>query len=231
MLGHELRNTLGAIGNALHVMALRPGSGTAQRAQEVIARQVVHLARLVDDLLDAARVASGKIALARAPVDLAEVVRHTVTSIFQDDSSTHRLSVDQQPAWVDGDETRLEQVVANLLRNAQRYTPSGGGIDVKVGPDGDDVLLVVRDTGIGMGAELVPRVFNMFVQGSRGLERAQGGLGIGLTLVRGLVELHGGGVEAASPGMDRGSTFTVRLPRSCSPRHAAASKAPQGAGD
>jgi PAS domain S-box-containing protein len=213
MLGHELRNPLGAIGNASYVARMAPGTEHAARAQEVIGRQIKHLTRLVDDLLDAGRVASGKIVLARAPLDLAEVVRRALAGLAADGrDARHRIDCALVPAWVDGDETRLEQVMNNLLTNALRYTPADGQIVVRLASEAGEARLEVRDDGIGIPADLLPRIFDLFVQGNRVLERSQGGLGIGLTLVRRLIELHGGKLEAASPGDGLGSTFTVRLP-------------------
>lgn len=218
MLGHELRNPLAAIANAAHVARLVPGSDQAVRAQDIIARQVKHLTRMVDDLLDAGRVVSGKIAVVRTPIDLADVVRRCAAA-FQADgrSAQHRIGLELAPLWVDGDETRLEQVVANLLGNALRYTAPGGCITVRLAAEDTLARLDVSDTGSGIAADLLPRLFNLFVQGNRGLERSQGGLGIGLMLVRRLVELHGGSVEAASPGEGCGSTFTVHLPLCAAP--------------
>jgi PAS domain S-box-containing protein len=200
MLGHELRNPLGAISSAAHVLSrTASGSSATARASDIIGRQVQHLARIVDDLLDVSRVVAGKVVLRLQPVDLGDIARHVI-------------SVHTTPTWISADPTRLEQVLTNLLANAVKYTPAGGEITVTVRRQGDQAILTVRDTGVGIRPELLPRVFDLFVQGDRSLERSAGGLGIGLTLVRQLVELHGGTVEAASAGPGRGSTFTVRLP-------------------
>jgi PAS domain S-box-containing protein len=213
MLGHELRNPLSAISNASHLLDRSPAGEHAERARGVIRRQVMHLARLVDDLLDAGRVATGKIVVARDCVDLAEVVRRTVATLAGDGrAAQHRLSVQVEAAQVEGDETRLEQVVTNLLTNALRYTPAGGSVRVTLAAEGACAVLTVADSGIGIAPAMLERVFELFVQGERGIERRQGGLGIGLTLVRRLVELHGGSCTAHSAGPDQGSTFTVRLP-------------------
>jgi PAS domain S-box-containing protein len=212
MLGHELRNPLAAITNASQVLERSAGE-PAGRARAVIARQAAHLARLVDDLLDAGRVATGKIVIAREPVALDEVVRRTLATLAAADKmAEHRVSVELQPVFVRGDETRLEQVVTNLLTNALRYTRAGGSVSISLMAIDRDAVLVVADSGIGIAQHVLPRVFDLFVQGERGIERAHGGLGIGLTLVKRLVELHGGTVVAASDGEDKGSTFTVRLP-------------------
>ncbi|HVG04880.1 MAG TPA: hybrid sensor histidine kinase/response regulator, partial [Burkholderiaceae bacterium] len=213
MLGHELRNPLAAITNASHLLGHRRGDQLAE-ARAVIQRQSAHLARLVDDLLDAARVASGKIVLAQGPLDLAEVVSRTLATLNASGrSQRHRISVNLEPTWVLGDETRLEQIVTNLATNALRYTPAGGHIEFGVTSEDNDAVLTVTDSGIGIPTEILPHVFDLFVQGDRGLERAHGGLGIGLTLVKRLTELHGGTAHASSEGTDRGSTFTIRLPR------------------
>jgi CheY-like chemotaxis protein len=214
MLGHELRNPLGAIASAAAVLdaAGQPDDRTV-RAQQVIARQVQHLARMMDDLLDVGRVTTGKIALDRRPMDLAEVARRSVGALAEiGTTGGHRVEVETAPVWVHGDETRLDQVITNLVENAAKYTPPGGAIRVSVRADGDAARLRVEDTGMGIPRDLLPRLFNLFVQGERSLDRAQGGLGIGLTLVRRLVELHGGRVHAASPRPSRGSVFTVWLP-------------------
>ena len=213
MLGHELRNPLGAISSAAHVLSRTAGSNNASaRASDVIGRQVQHLARIVDDLLDVSRVVAGKVVLRLQPVDLAEIVRRVATLHGGPAGARHVISVHTTPTWVSADPTRLEQVLTNLLANSVKYTPPGGEITVSVRRDGNQAVLAVRDTGVGIRPELLPRVFELFVQGDRSLERSAGGLGIGLTLVRQLVELHGGTVEASSPGAGRGSTFTVRLP-------------------
>jgi PAS domain S-box-containing protein len=213
MLGHELRNPLGAISSAAHVLSRTAGSNNASaRASDIIGRQVQHLARIVDDLLDVSRVVAGKVVLRLQPVDLAEIARRVATLHGGPAGARHLISVHTTPTWISADPTRLEQVLTNLLANAVKYTPAGGEITVTVRRDGNYAILAVRDTGTGIRAELLPRVFELFVQGDRSLERSAGGLGIGLTLVRQLVELHGGTVEASSPGVGRGSTFTVRLP-------------------
>ncbi len=210
MLGHELRNPLGAIANAVALLEHPEATPeTGARARQIIARQTAHLARLTDDLLDAGRVITGKIVLDRQPVDLAEVVQRALGTI---DVGRHRILRELSPAWVAGDTTRLEQIVVNLVGNAVKYTPEGGTITVRVARDDDVVVLRVRDDGIGMSPALVRRVFELFVQGDRALDRAAGGLGIGLTLVRRLAELHGGGAEATSPGPGQGSELIVRLP-------------------
>ena len=213
MLGHELRNPLGAISSAVRLLDQFKGPNEAiGRACDVILRQSAHLGRLVDDLLDVGRVVTGKILLERAAVDLAEVARRTVgTFTAAGKTQAHRVSVETVPVWVYADSVRFEQVIANLLTNALKYTQPGGAIRVTVGPDGSHALLQVEDTGMGIAPGLLPHIFDLFVQGERRLDRAQGGLGIGLTLVQRLVELHGGSVEASSAGPGHGSRFTIRL--------------------
>jgi len=180
-------------------------------AQGVLQRQTAHLTKLVDDLLDASRVSQGKIELERQPLEFAALV-HRVAEQLVGSSPKHRLDQRLEPVWVMGDETRLEQIVTNLLSNAVRYSPDGGTIHLVLGCAADRVLLSVRDEGIGMAAELLPRVFELFVQGERGAARSQGGLGIGLTLARRLAELHGGRLDVCSEGEGQGSTFTLNLP-------------------
>ncbi len=215
MLSHELRNPLGAIVSAVQVLdmvgALRD---RAARAGDVIRRQSAHLARMVDDLLDVARVTSGQIALSREPVDLADLVERSVEGLrVSGRLDKHDVRVRALRVTVQADRSRMEQVITNLLVNAVKYTDAGGRIEVDVIGDGDEAVLRVRDTGIGISAEMLPRLFDLFTQGRQAPHRADGGLGIGLTLVRRLVELHGGRVEAASEGQGCGSLFTVRLPR------------------
>jgi signal transduction histidine kinase len=211
MLGHELRNPLSAITNAAQVLRMQPEGARATLAQGVLQRQTAHLTKLVDDLLDASRVSSGKIALERRSLDFSALVQRVAVQVVGS-SPTHRLDLRVQAAWVSGDDTRLEQIVTNLLSNAVRYSPDGGAIELVLGRAGDRVLLSVRDEGVGMAAELVPRIFDLFVQGERGAARSQGGLGIGLTLAHRLAELHGGRLDAHSDGEGQGSTFTLTLP-------------------
>jgi len=215
MLGHELRNPLSAISSASALIGLPGASGeTVGRAKQIIQRQSQHLSRIVDDLLDLSRAMSGKILLARQPTDLANLVASCLET-FRATGRTagYRIAVDLSPGWVDGDPTRLEQIVSNLLDNALKYTPSGGSIDIGLAREGEDVLLSVRDSGVGIPPELLPHVFDVFVQGAISIDRSQGGLGIGLSLVRRLIELHGGSVSADSAGAGNGSTFVIRLPR------------------
>jgi len=216
LLSHELRNPLAPILTAAELMELR-GDVSTPHEREVIIRQSQHLVRLVDDLLDVSRVARGKVTLARKRLELATVVAKAVEATAPLlEQRRHRLylSVPQTGLAMEADEVRLTQVVSNLLTNAARYTESGGRIDVTAEREGGEVVLSVRDTGQGIDAALLPHVFDMFVQGPRGTDRLEGGLGLGLSLVRTLTELHGGKASAHSEGPGRGSTFTVRLPAS-----------------
>ena len=216
MLAHELRNPLSPMQTALEVLNLKQGDPAAMNwARNVFGRQVGHLARLVDDLLDVSRITSGKIALRFETLDLGHAVRDTLEAMRpQIEQRRHRLTLTLSPTplYVRADPTRLAQVVTNLVANSAKYTPDGGAIDVTVERDGDFAMLSVVDNGIGIAPELVPRIFDLFVQGDRALDRKEGGLGIGLTLVKRLVELHGGTIAAASGGVRAGSQFTVRLP-------------------
>jgi signal transduction histidine kinase len=213
LLGHELRNPLAPIVTTLSLMKLRRG-GDHEREREIIERQVHHLVRLVDDLLDISRITRGAVELVRAPVSLARAVSQSAEAaqpLLQERG--HRLSLDlAEELVVDADIHRLVQVIANLLTNAAKYTPDGGHIALAVRGDGDDARITVRDNGVGMPPELLPRVFEMFVQGERSPDRAEGGLGLGLAVVKNLVERHGGRVAAESEGPGKGATFTVWWP-------------------
>lgn len=212
MLGHELRNPLAAICLAGETME-RTGVEVFERERAMIARQTRHLSRLVDDLLDVARLTSGKVSLQKASLSLGEVVRRALQAV-EGAASGHRLCVDlhSEGLVIDGDAVRLEQVVTNLVTNAIKYTPPGGDIRVSLQREGDDAVLRVSDTGVGIAPDLLTKVFEMFVQADHTLDRARGGMGLGLTLVRRLVKLHGGEVTAQSDGVGRGATFVVRLP-------------------
>jgi PAS domain S-box-containing protein len=216
MLGHELRNPLAPIRNAVEIIrAQESDDPRVQRARDTIDRQVSHLSRLVDDLLDMSRITSGKVALHKEPLDLAEVVSRAVEATraaLDERNHTLTLTLPPHPLRVDGDATRLAQVAMNLIHNAAKYTPEGGQVWVSLQRDDKQAVLSVRDNGIGIPADLAPRVFDLFVQGERALDRADGGLGIGLTLVRKLLDSHGGTVEARSAGPGQGSEFVVRLP-------------------
>lgn len=216
MLAHELRNPLAPIATAAQLMKVRGANDPGlQRLQAVIERQVRHLTRLVDDLLDVARMTSGKVRLEKKLVDVGKVISAAVETVRPlIDSRGHHLTVAPpcEPLHLDGDPTRLEQVVANLLNNAAKYTPEHGEIRLSAERSGDEAVIRVADSGVGIAPEMLPRIFDIFTQADRSLDRAQGGLGIGLALVKQLVAMHGGSVSAKSPGIGLGSEFAVRLP-------------------
>ncbi|MFN3652153.1 MAG: ATP-binding protein [Armatimonadota bacterium] len=218
MLGHELRNPLSAIWNALKVLETVGGRDRAAvRQRAIIERQARHLGRLVDDLLDVSRVTKGKIVLQKQTVDLRTVAERCVQAHAQAAEAQRQqleLSLDEAPVLVHGDPVRLEQIVSNLLNNAIKYTRRPGVIRVSVRAEGSSALLSVADQGIGIPPDQLPHIFELFTQVERSLDRSQGGLGLGLPLVRSLAQLHGGSVEARSEGSDRGSEFIVRLPLS-----------------
>jgi signal transduction histidine kinase/CheY-like chemotaxis protein len=234
MLSHELRNPLAAAASAVHVLEATGPAEDRPRAQAtaILGRQVRHLGRLLDDLLDVALVTGGGIALERKPTDLARTVQDVVDALrIAGRLEDHALEVNVRPVWVDGDSARLEQVVTNLVTNAVRYTPAGGHVRVTTEAAGPDAVLRVEDDGVGISEETLPFVFELFFQVERPLSRPQGGLGLGLTLVRRLVELHGGTVQAASGGPGKGAAFVVRLPAVPAPAVAtvpAVSEAPAG---
>lgn len=214
MLGHELRNPLAPIVTALQLMRMRGDTGT-EREQAVIQRQVDHLVQLIADLLDISKVARGKIELKKEWIPIGDVLTKAVemaSPLFEQRS--HQLTVDaQEQLFVNGDGVRLAQVVSNLLSNAARYTPIGGEIHLVARRDAwEHVVISVRDNGIGITANMVPKIFDLFFQGARDSERSEGGLGIGLALVKSFVELHGGTASVHSDGPGRGSEFTVRIP-------------------
>ena len=214
MLGHELRNPLSPILSAIQLMRIRGESGSV-REQDIIERQVKHLIHLVDDLLDISRITRGKVELDRRPQKVSTLVAKAVeiaTPLMQE--REHELSVSLPPddVWLDIDEVRMAQVLTNLLSNAAKYTDRGGRIELRVERAAAGIVVRVRDNGAGIAPELLPRVFDLFVQGYQTSERSQGGLGVGLALVRTLVEMHGGTVHAASAGLGRGSELTVSLP-------------------
>ena len=217
MLAHELRNPLAPVGAAAQLLAIAAEDPQRVRhAAAVIKRQVGHMTALIDDLLDVARVTRGLIVLTKTPLDLRDVVTEAVEQAApQTQARGHRLQLDlpQEPALVNADRKRIIQVLSNILVNANKFTPDGGGIDIRVETDGTDVRLTVSDTGIGMDTDLAAQVFDLFVQGRRTLDRATGGLGLGLALARSLVEAHGGTIAAASAGPGLGSAFTINLPR------------------
>jgi CheY-like chemotaxis protein len=218
MLAHELRNPLAPISNGLHVLrqpAVDPGS--KERALDTIERQVKNLTRIVDDLLEVSRLTRGRIDLRVERLDLGRLTRDSVEdrrADFERAGLAVEVRVPQLPVWVAGDSTRLTQVLDNLLGNAVKFTPPGGRVTVRVGREepGGRAVLAVRDTGAGIDPELLPRLFDVFSQDDRSLDRSRGGLGLGLALVKGLVQLHGGEARVASAGRGRGAEFSVLLP-------------------
>jgi PAS domain S-box-containing protein len=214
-LSHELRNPLGAITNAVAALERRGGGAeeATTRLRQIIYRQTHHLTRLVDDLLDVARATAGKIPLNRQPVDLSEVAGGCVRSLRASGRARrHRVTFRAESVIVNADPTRLAQIITNMLDNAIKFTPSGGSVDLDVLREGQEAVLRVSDTGIGIASEMLPRVFELFTQAEQPMDRSVGGLGIGLTLSRRLVEMHGGTIRASSEGRGRGAQFTVRVP-------------------
>jgi len=214
MLGHELRNPLAPIVTSLEVMARRDGPAEA-RERRIIERQVAHLSRMVDDLLDVSRIASGKIELRRERVDLRDVVARALEltePALQGRRRRPEVTGTPTPVWVSGDPVRLTQVVCNLITNAVKFSASDQRIAIVLARDGDAASLSVEDEGVGIPQELAPRIFERFVQGEQALQRASGGLGLGLAIAKNLVELHGGTIAVESAGVGRGARFTVTLP-------------------
>lgn len=213
MLGHELRNPLAPILTALQLLELRAGNAF-ERERTIIERQVKHMVRLVDDLLDVSRITRGKIELAQAPVQISEVIAKAIEMLgplVEERQHSVTLAV-PLGLYVVGDEIRLAQVMANLIANAAKYTEKGGRIEISAERRDGDIVVAVRDNGVGIAPEMLPRVFDMFVQERQAPDRARGGLGLGLAIVRSLVVMHGGSVSAHSDGAGKGSCFTVRLP-------------------
>jgi two-component system, sensor histidine kinase len=215
MLGHELRNPLATITTALHMIEQRRDPEALERYLKILHRQTGSLTRIVDDLLDVARITRGKVSLHRDVIDLRDVVDRCAQAVADDlKQARHALAVELPglPVLVVGDLVRLEQVACNLVTNAIKYTPKGGELRIRVAVAGDRTCLEVLDNGIGMAADVRDRVFDVFVQAKQGIDRSRGGLGLGLTVVRQLVELHGGTVAAHSDGEGKGSRFVVELP-------------------
>jgi two-component system CheB/CheR fusion protein len=216
MLSHELRNPLAPIRNSLYILSrAAPGGEQARRALAVIDRQVQHTTRLVDDLLDVTRITRGKVRLQRERLDLGSLARRTVEDhreLFAKNGLEVELVVPEDAVFVNADSTRISQVIGNLLQNAVKFTPRGGRATVSVERRDGFGVITVRDTGAGIAREVMPRLFQPFVQAEKTLDRSAGGLGLGLALVRGLVELHGGTVSAHSDGVGKGATFVARLP-------------------
>jgi signal transduction histidine kinase len=215
-LAHELRNPLAPLRYGLDILHKRPADDRAAMVRDMMDRQLVHLVRLIDDLLDISRVSRGKIKIDKQRIDIADVVRAAVeASSPLIHSARHVLSTElpDAPVWLDADLVRLAQVLNNLLNNAAKYTPDGGRIALSVQEKEDAVIVRVSDTGVGITPDMKARIFQLFAQGNNQLERARGGLGIGLALVKELVALHNGTIDVESPGLGLGSTFVVRLPK------------------
>jgi signal transduction histidine kinase/ActR/RegA family two-component response regulator len=217
MLAHELRNPLAAVSNSLRICRT-PGMEPKDMswAQDVMERQVSQLTRLIDDLLDVSRITQGKIQLRKETLPLERLIERAVDAVLprlEQKRQTLRLSLtDQGPLWVKVDPARMEQVLGNLLANAHKFTPEGGNIELSTDRHGDEAVVRIRDNGIGISAEMLPHLFELFAQADRSLDRTHGGLGIGLTLVKTLIEMQGGMVSVESEGEGRGSVFTIRLP-------------------
>ncbi len=235
MLGHELRNPLATLATAAELLKVgRERPEIVETAQALIGRQTRHMAHLVDDLLEVGRVTGGKIRLEKAPLDLGAVAaRVAETWRSAGRLARHKLDESVEPAWILADAARIEQIISNLLDNAVKYTPEGGRISLRVRREGGEAILEVADEGQGLAPGLIGRVFDLFVQGERGLARQQGGLGIGLTLVKRLAEMHKGSVKAASAGPGKGASFTVAFPSIQPPAvrgHAGRAAEPRAAG-
>jgi len=232
MLGHELRNPLAAIRNAI-VNCREEAENTPSAclwSQQVIDRQSAHLAKIVDDLLDVARITRGKIELRKVETDVVPVIGQAIEVVrSQLELKQHDLQIDIPPDaqfFVMADPTRLDQIFINLLNNAIKYTPPGGRITVSANRQGSDVVIQFKDNGIGISEEMMPRIFDIFSQGERSLDREESGLGLGLNIVRQLIVLHGGAVSASSEGEGKGSAFTIRMPLISQPPQAALTPAP-----
>jgi PAS domain S-box-containing protein len=216
LLAHELRNPLAPLRNGLQIIRLASNDSAAiDRARAMMERQLSHMVRLIDDLLDLSRMNTGKIALHKERIDLGTVVQDAVDAarpLIESAGHHFTIKLSPRPIFIDGDRTRLSQVFANLLNNSAKYTERGGHIQLIVEQQGSDAVVTVTDNGVGIPADLLPQIFDMFIQVDEAVGRAQGGLGIGLNLVRGLVEMHAGRVEVSSAGPGQGSEFAVRLP-------------------
>jgi signal transduction histidine kinase/ActR/RegA family two-component response regulator len=224
MLAHELRNPLSPLATSVELLRTRTADEQSTRALDIMARQTRQLSRLVEDLLDVSRVRRGRIDLRRAPLSLSQLLADALeASRPLLEARRHEVVVEEarDPLHVHADAVRIAQIFSNLLHNAAKYTDPGGRIEVAAWRTADDAIVRIRDSGIGISAEVLPRIFDLFTQAPVSLDRAQGGLGIGLTLVRALVELHGGDITAESAGLGQGSTFTLRLPLCTAPAAAA----------
>jgi two-component system CheB/CheR fusion protein len=232
MLSHELRNPLAAILSATRVLETAKWSDTAcHEAGQVVARQAHHMSRLLDDLLDVARITRGQIMLRVERVDLRETARSAIEVLgpFLAEHETHvTVDIDGEPLYVAGDVARLQQIQENLLSNASKYSPRGSDVRFELKRVGSDAMIRVTDHGQGIGADMLPRIFDLFVQGNQSLARSDGGLGVGLTLLKSLVELHHGRVEAYSDGRGKGSVFAVHLPLAPAETHSEGDRVQHG---
>lgn len=231
-LAHELRNPLAPITNSLEVMKQSEGDmEIARNARATMERQLKQMVRLIDDLLEVSRISRGKIVLKKQRVDLASIVHHAEEAarpLYALRNQCLTLSLPIEPVQVDADPTRLAQIIGNLLNNASKFTDAGGTVELVVTSEpAGDIVIAVRDNGIGIAADQLARIFGMFTQVDSSLERSEGGLGIGLTLVKTLVEMHGGSIRATSPGLGQGSEFVVRLPKSNAPAPQTGGQAPK----
>jgi len=218
MLAHELRNPLSVISSALGILESLGGSeDPAQMARRSVRRQLQSLTRLIDDLVDVARITTGKITMTLAPVNLRDSVQRSIDALASEKRSKHLIELAGHDTWILADSVRIDQILTNLVGNARKYTPAGGSIRIRVEPEGDHGVFEIDDSGAGMAPDVLAHAFDLFFQGDRSADRAGGGLGIGLTLARQLVELHGGSIQARSAGEGRGSRFTIRLPRCAAP--------------
>ncbi|MEZ0224903.1 MAG: ATP-binding protein [Alphaproteobacteria bacterium] len=214
-LAHELRGPLGAASNALEVMDVAKDGKTKDKAMEIMRRQINQMTRLIDDLMDVARVSQNRIELKKKPVQLSAVIQLAVDGVkpmMEGKSHDVTVSLPQDPVWIDGDAARLNQVFMNILANAAKYTDPRGDIRITAAQENDKVKIAVRDNGVGIPSHILPKIFDMYVQAESTLDQSQGGLGIGLSLVKRLVTLHGGSVTARSSGVGKGSEFVVTLP-------------------
>ena len=230
MLAHELRNPLSPLATSVEILRTRTTDAQSARALDIMARQTRQLSRLVEDLLDVSRVRRGRIELRRTPLSLSQLLADAIeASRPLLEARRHEVVVEEarDPLHVHADAVRMAQIFSNLLHNAAKYTDPGGRIEVAAWRTAGDAIVRIRDSGIGISAEVLPRIFDLFTQAPVSLDRAQGGLGIGLTLVRALVELHGGGITAESAGLGQGSTFTLRLPLCTAPAAAPETPSPQ----
>lgn len=214
-LAHELRNPLAPIRNGLQILRMSPTQAVSDEVRDMMDRQLTHLVRLIDDLMDVSRVSQGKIELRKEPVSVQEILQAALEvsqSLIEKSQHTLTLDVPDEKLWMYADLTRMAQIISNLLNNAAKYTPEGGKIKLSAEKKGQEIAISISDNGLGIPAEMLPKIFELFTQVDRNLERSQGGLGIGLALVKRLIEMHGGSITAQSAGLNQGSTFTVRLP-------------------